>query len=127
PVVGPSLVPSISKTIPPSLQQSDPSVGLSQQQSPGIGTDRSPVEARHHPARKKLFRLETVLITLCHSEGRPFLGANLFSINMFMPEVTAFCYIFGEKCGLERIRIREALSERFSATARPRHSETNRV
>jgi len=46
---------------------------------------------------------------------------------MFMPEVTAFCYIFGEKCGLERIRIREALSERFSATARPRHSETNGV
>ncbi|PYX12891.1 MAG: hypothetical protein DMG84_20615, partial [Acidobacteria bacterium] len=55
---------------------------------------------RHHLARKKLFKLETVLITLCHSEGRPFLGANLFSINMFMPEVTAFCYIFGEKCGL---------------------------
>src|SRR5207237_8305700 len=97
PVVGPSLVPSISKTLPHSPQRSDPSVSLSQQQSPGIGTDRSPVEARHHLARKKLFKLETLLITLCHSEGRPFLGANLFSINMFMPEVTAFCYIFGEK------------------------------
>jgi hypothetical protein len=40
------------------------------------------------------------LVTLCHSEGRPFPGANLFSINMFMPEVTAFCYTFGENCGL---------------------------
>src|SRR6266700_2908889 len=100
PVLDPPRTPSIAETIPQSLQQSDPSVGLSQQQSPGIGTDRSTVEARHHLARKKLFKLETVLITLCHSEGRPFLGANLFSINMFMPEVTAFCYIFGEKCGL---------------------------
>jgi hypothetical protein len=44
--------------------------------------------------------LETLLVTLCHSEGRPFPGANLFSINMFMPELTAFCYTFGENCGL---------------------------
>src|SRR5207247_9040254 len=101
PVLDSRRIPSIMKTIPQPLQQSDPAVGLSQQQSTGIGTDRSTVETRHHLARKKLFKLETVLITLCHSEGRPFLGANLFSINMFMPEVTAFCYIFGEKCGLD--------------------------
>jgi hypothetical protein len=25
---------------------------------------------------------------------------------MFMPEVTAFCYIFGEKCGLVRLEVR---------------------
>jgi hypothetical protein len=36
PVLDPRRLPSIAKTIPQSLQQSDPSVGLSQQQSPGI-------------------------------------------------------------------------------------------
>src|SRR5207253_10727789 len=100
PVLDPHRKPSIVKTIPQPHQQSDPAVDLSQQQSTSIRTDRSTVEPRHHLTRKKLFTLKTVLITLCHSEGRPFLGANLFSINMFMPEVTAFCYIFGEKCGL---------------------------
>jgi len=33
---------------------------------------------------------------------------------MFMPEVTAFCYIFGEKCGL-RNRFRQE-SERIAAS-----------
>ena len=70
------LVPSVEKTPGQTWEQIQALVGLAQQQRATVGTDRAAIESGHNLPRTAVFKSEAGLGTLCHSEGRLFLGAN---------------------------------------------------
>ena len=70
------LIPTVEEARSQARQQIEAPVGLAQQKRAAIGTDRSAVEPGHDFPRPQGFKSEAGLATLCHSEGRSFLGAN---------------------------------------------------
>jgi hypothetical protein len=70
------LIPAVEKTFCQAREQVQALIGLAQQERAAIGTDRPAVEPGHDFPSSGGFKSEAGLVTLCHSEGRPFFGSN---------------------------------------------------
>src|ERR1700730_9655990 len=81
-----------------SRQQSDPVVGLPQQQRSTLGAQLPLVKAGAHLPRKMWCKGELSLVTLCHRKGRLSWDINYDFDNAVMPENAAFFYCQFFRC-----------------------------
>ena len=98
-VLDPILISTVEKTLSQTRQQVQAFVGLAQQERSSIGTDRSAVETGHDLPPPRPFKSETRLVTLCHSDGRPFLALTAVWKLSYATE-DGHLPIQREKCGL---------------------------
>src|SRR5580658_7493240 len=97
-----SLIPAVEETPCQPSYQIQPLVGLAQQQSTAVGTDRPSVETGYDLPPPRPFKSETRLVTLCHSDGRPFLALTVVWKLSYAIE-DGHLPIQREKCGLTGI------------------------
>jgi hypothetical protein len=68
------LISTVQKTLSETRQQVEPLVNLAQQKRSTVGTDCPAVKTGHDLPPPRPLKSETRLVTLCHSDGRPFLA-----------------------------------------------------
>jgi hypothetical protein len=105
------LIPAVQKTLPKPRQQVEPPVHLAQQKRSSVGTDRPAIETGYDFPPPRPFKSEARLVTLCHSEGRPFLALTVVWKLSYATEV-GLLPIQREKCGLIQARTFHAKTQR---------------